>query len=38
MVKKYEKPELEIYGDLAEITKASQVKGIDGEDMQGSAS
>jgi len=38
MKKAYEKPELKSYGDLLEITKASHVKGMDGSDMQSSAS
>lgn len=38
MLKKYEKPEVEIYGDITEITKSSHIKGIDGSDMEGSAS
>ena len=38
MVKKYEKPELEIHGNLTEITKASHIKGIDGSDDNESAS
>lgn len=37
MVKKYEKPELKIYGDIKDITK-SKVKGLDGSDNQSSAS
>jgi hypothetical protein len=38
MEKKYQKPKLIRYGNLEDITKASQIKGIDGSDNKSSAS
>jgi hypothetical protein len=38
MLKDYQKPELNIHGDLKDITKAANPKGIDGSDMNGGAS
>jgi hypothetical protein len=34
----YQKPELKKYGNLEDITKASQIKGMDGSDSKSSAS
>ena len=33
MLKKYEKPEIKIHGNLKEITKGSPSKGTDGSDI-----